>query len=215
MHHAGLKKNGFTLLEILVALAIFSVIIGALYSAFFLSQKAVDAVDDSLVRLQEARAVVDVMKREIESSYYTDQTSNSKKYTIFKLDDRDFYGKQASQLLFTAFTPLIPGLARITYTVEENDGRLTLKKKIISAFAQTDKTKDIEVIEDLESFTVEVKYNGKWVKTWDSTMAKAPVTDEIRISLKMQPKKRNKEEQSPQGLLTISDIVRRKIGNTI
>jgi prepilin-type N-terminal cleavage/methylation domain-containing protein len=194
------ETDAFTLLEVLIAVAITSIIVAALYSAFSLSRKAVDAVDDSLLRLQECRSVLDVLKREIESSPY----DPTKSYTVFKLDDRDFYGKQASQLVFTSFSQLRPGLAKITYAVEENEGKLTLKKKVDPAYGQAVETKSVELIENLESFTVEAGYKSKWVKTWDSAMTNT-YPEEIRISLKMV----SKEGEAP---FTVSEIARLRIG---
>jgi len=177
-------EEGFTLLEVLIALGISVIIITALYSAFFLSRKAVDAVDDSLLRLQESRALLDTIKREMESALY----ERVKPYTFFKLEDRDFYGKQASRVSFTSFSPLIPGLAKIDYSVEEDDGKLVLKKRIGSVFAQAGEPKSVELMENLESFTVEVRYGDKWVKTWDSAESNS-MPEEIRVSVKVSEKK--------------------------
>jgi len=163
----------------------------------------VDAVDDSLLRLQESRAVVDAIKREMESALY----EKEKSYTAFKLDDRDFYGKQASQLSFTSFIPSLPGLAKISYTVGESDGKLVLKKKVISAYAKSAETKGIELMEDIESFTIEARYTDKWVKTWDSEVSNS-IPDEIRVSVKIYLKK----EDSP---FTISDIANPKYSKTL
>jgi len=90
----SLGKGGFTLLEILIAIAIMSIILVALYSTYLLAHKALFDVDKSLVKLQEARAFADILKREIESTLYSQANS----YCVFKMDDRDFYGKQASSL---------------------------------------------------------------------------------------------------------------------
>jgi prepilin-type N-terminal cleavage/methylation domain-containing protein len=196
-HSTRNTQQGFTLLEVLVAVAITVVVVAALYSTFFVARRAVDAVDDSLIRIQECRAVLDTMKREIESSLYRSGSS----YTAFKLDDRDFYGKQASQLLFTSFSPLMPGLAKINYTVEEHEGKLVLSKKVSSAFGARGETKNIELIEEMESFTVEAGYGDKWVRTWDSGGASGGAPEEIRISMKVYTKK-------GEGLLTISEIAR-------
>jgi prepilin-type N-terminal cleavage/methylation domain-containing protein len=200
----ALSNNaGFTLIEVLIAAAITSMIIAALYSTFFLSRRAVDAVDDSLVKLQESRAVLDAVKREIESAVY----SGEKTYTLFKLDDRDLYGKQASQLLFTSFSPLRPGLSKIAYTAEENDGKLILKKKVEAAYGGPVETRDVDLMEDIESFTVEAKYKETRVKTWDSTVS-GGLPDELRISLSF----RIRKEESP---FTISDVARPRAGKIL
>ncbi len=190
--------SGFTLMEVLLAVALTAIIVAALYSTFFLSRRAVDAVDNSLLKLQECRAVLDLLKRELESSLY----DVNKSYTILKIEDRDFYGKQASQMVFTSFSPWLPGVAKITYTVEEKDGILTLKKKIEPAYGKAVETNSVDLIENIESFTIEAGSNGKWVKTWDTGVSKAS-PDDIRITAKVVTKK----DESP---VIVSDIARIK-----
>ena len=197
------ESGGFTLLEVLIAFAITCIIMAALYSTFFISHKAVTSVDDSLLRLQECRSTLDVIKRELESCLY----DGNKKYTVFKLEDRDFYGREASQLTFTSFSPLLPGLSKIAYTVEENDKKLTLKKSMVSAYSQpTEKPMSVPLIEDIQSFTVEALYNGKWVKTWDGELSNLP--EQIRITVSIYPKK----GAAP---LTLSDIARPRVGKAL
>lgn len=176
--------EGFTLLEVIVAFGISVIVMTALYSAFFLSRKGVDAVDGSLLRLQESRAMLDTIKREMESGVY----EIAKPYTFFKLEDRDFYGKQASRISFTAFSSLVAGLAKIEYSVEEGEGKLVLKKRIGPAFTQTNEPKSIELMEEVESFMVEARYGEKWVKTWDSAESHS-MPEEIRVSVKVYTKK--------------------------
>lgn len=196
------KVDGFTLLEVVIAFAITCIVLAALYSTFFLSHKAVTVVDDSLLKLQEARAVMDVLRRELESSV----CDRGKDYSVFKVNDRDFYGKQASQLAFASYSPYIPGISKVSYIVEEDDNKkLVLKKAMVPAFGKPPEVKPVELMEDIESFTVEVKFNDKWVKTWDSTQSSCP-TDQVRISVNISPKK----GESP---ITISDIAKPKIGN--
>ena len=210
------RRKGFTLIEILLAVAIFSVISAALYSTFFLSQRAVDAVDDSLQRLQESRAIIDTLTREIESALVpADPARTATGYYVFKLSDRDFYGRQASELTLTCFSPRVNGLSKIHYDVVESDGKLSLRKSIASAFASKAEPAPLELMEDVESFTIEVKYGDTWVKTWDSAMTKK-IPDEVRVSLTMKPgKKRTQEEKASQPGITISDIAKPKLNRTL
>jgi general secretion pathway protein J len=201
------RRSGFTLIEILIAVAILSVVLAALYSTFFLSQRAVAVVDDSLIRLQESRGLVDILKREIESSCCWDRLGQGDKYTVFLLEDRDYYGRQASRLSFSAFSSLQHGLARLDYSVEEDKGKMILKKSIVSAFREPEDIKRIELIEDIESFTVEARYKNAWVKTWDSELNNA-VPDEIRISLVMHVGDKGRQ-------IMISDIAKPRIGKKL
>ncbi|HWR90754.1 MAG TPA: type II secretion system protein GspJ [Dissulfurispiraceae bacterium] len=173
------RDRGFTLLEVLLSIALLAVVITVLYSTFFLSRRAVDAVDDSLLRLQECRSALDLMRREMESAYLRD---GDEKYTLFKIEDRDFFGRQTSQVTFTSFTPQATGLAKITYRIDEEDGQLMLTKKIVSPFSRTEEPQAVPLIEDVESFTVEVRFNDRWVRTWDTAVTKK-TPQEIRISL--------------------------------
>ncbi len=172
--------KGFTLLEVLVAFAILSIILSALYSTFALSHKAVEGVEDSIIKLQESRMAIDIMKREVDSLVFRGGNNNM----AFKLEDRDIYGKQASRIVFTSLSPLVPGLSFISYSVEERDGKLVVLKKMNSANTPDNMTKEVEIAEGVESFTVEARDNGNgtWSKVWNARdIGKIP--EELRITL--------------------------------
>jgi prepilin-type N-terminal cleavage/methylation domain-containing protein len=195
-------QRGFTLLEILVSLALLSIILGALYSTFFLSHKAVSGVEDSILKLQECRMTLDKMTRELDSAIY----NKDQNYTSFRIEDRDLYGKQTSKLTFTTFSPLTPGLSLISYYVEEKDGIMVLFKKIRSAYkAETEEDKGVELIEGVEAFSVEAKEKGKWIKTWDSSETNMR-PEEIRLTITVLMKDRP---------LTIYETIQPKIGKTL
>jgi general secretion pathway protein J len=194
-------KDGFTLLEMLIATALLAIILAALYSTFFLSQRAIDGLDESLIKLQECRNALDVIGREAESLLYTRTNSHS----FFKVEDKDIYGKQASRLSFTSFSPLNYGLSAISYYVEEKDGVLTLYKKMENPYKPDDTVKGVDLIEGVGSFTVEVKQGDKWVKTWD-TIETGSAPPEIRITITALLKDRP---------VSLFETVRPMIGGTI
>jgi len=195
-----LQKKGFTLLEVLIAVAILSIVLTALYGTFFLSSRAMEDMDESMTKLQESRKAIDILRRELESVYYN---PNDEK-TFVRILDKDLYGKQATQLEFTAFTTIRPGLSKISYYMEEKDKKRTLFKKIGSSFGK-EESEGTDIIEDLEEFTIEAKYQDKWVKTWDTGLTKE-TPDEIKISLSVMIKGRK---------VTLSDIARPMYGKTI
>jgi general secretion pathway protein J len=174
----GKKRGaGFTLIEVLIAIAILSIVLTAIYSTFFLSYRAIDGMDEYMLKLQESRMAIDILRRELDSAFYRGNETN----TLLKIQDRDINGKQASQLTFTTFSPLRPGLSRISYYIEDKDGKLNLFKKLESSYSKK-KTDGVDIIDDLEAFTVEVLYNDRWVKTWDTDVTKN-IPDAIRIGL--------------------------------
>jgi general secretion pathway protein J len=195
-----LCRKGFTLLEVLIAVAILSIVLTALYSTFFLSSRAMEDMDESMTKLQESRKAIDILRRELEAAYHND---NNEK-TFVKILDKDLYGKQATQLEFTAFTTVRPGLSKISYYMEEKDKKRTLFKKIGSSFGK-EESEGTDIIEDLEEFTIEAKYQDKWVKTWDTGVTKK-MPDEIKISLSVMIKGRK---------VTLSDMARPMYGKTI
>jgi type II secretion system protein J len=189
----GTQGEGFTLIEVLVSVAILSVILAAIYGTFFLSHRAIEGMDESMTKLQESRRALDVLKRELDSAVFIPEPNNGK--TFFRMQDKDIYGKQASQLAFTAFSVLRPGLSRIAYYIEDKDRKLYLYKKVESPFGKQE-TEGVEIIEDLDTFAVEVKYKDKWIKIWDTDINKN-MPDEVRISLSMMIKGRK---------VTLSDV---------
>lgn len=197
------RHTGFTLIEVLIAVAIFSLVMVSLYSSFSLSYRAVTEVDDSLLKLQESRGILDIIKREIESAFY----EQNKDYVFFKLDDRDFYGRQASEISFTSFSPLMPGIARISYAFDELDEKMALRKQLSSLYTSPQDSAGVILLEDIELFVIEAKYKDQWVKTWDSN-ATGRLPDELRISIAMKIGDRK-------DIVTVSDIARPKIGKTL
>lgn len=184
-------SSGFTLLEVLVSIAITAIILTSLYSGFFISKKAVDSLDDDLVRLQEMRMSLDMMRREIESAFF----SWEKPYTFFRIEGREIYGMDTSSIAFTTFSPFKPGLLAVSYFTEKKGTTLVLKKdsgfKIGGSVSEIQSNrvenkgkddKSVEVLENIESFSVEARYRGEWIKTWDSNLShEAP--EEVRLTI--------------------------------
>ncbi|MBZ0154614.1 MAG: type II secretion system protein GspJ [Alphaproteobacteria bacterium] len=200
-HPVSCRERGFTLIEILLALVLLSVVLGALYSTFFLSQRALEGMDDTLVKMQECRMTLDMMRRELDSLVY----STGNKYTLFKVEDRDLYGKQASRLLFSSHSPLAPGLSSLSYYVEEQEGKKTLLKKRYSSHEKPGEEKGMELIEEIEAFSVEVREGGGWVRTWNAA-ENGKVPEEIRITVTVMIKDKK---------LSLSETVRPKIGSVL
>ena len=65
------RQAGFTLIEVLVAVFLLAVILGAVYTAFFVIHDATTITGNMVIRLQEARASMDLMRREIEAAMPT------------------------------------------------------------------------------------------------------------------------------------------------
>ncbi len=199
-----LNKRGFTLIEVLIATTILSVVLAAIYSTFFLSHRAMEGMDEHMLKIQESRKALDILRRELDSVYF----DSGDKYTSFKIEDRDIYGKQATQLTFTTFSTLRPGLSRISYYIEEKDGKLNLFKKIESPYFNEnnrEETQGVDIIENIEAFAIEAIYNDNWVKTWDTEIIQG-LPEKLRISLTIKIKGRD---------VILSDMSRPRIGRRV
>jgi hypothetical protein len=64
---------------------------------------------------------------------------------------------------------------------------------------------DVELIENIGSFSVQVRRQDQWIKTWDTEINRQ-VPDEIRITLSVPVKERQ---------LAVFDTAKPRIGRTI
>jgi general secretion pathway protein J len=201
--------RGFTLIELMIAIAIMSAMLAALYGSFLLADRALVQVGESSLKLQESCAFVDTLKRELESVRYSPDNS----FCVFKMNDRDFYGRQASSLTMTTTTPLMKGLAKINYAIEERDGSLVITKSMVSAFSREAEENRVDLVEDIESFTLQAKYQDTWVKTWDSSLSKdAPAEVKITLTMRM---KSNKEEASSAVPFSVFETAKVMVGRPL
>ena len=161
------KCRGLTLIEILVAMGILSIILLSVYGTFFSVNRAVDATDGTMLRFREVRVFFDLIRREVEAAYLGRGIIDNR--TFFRVKDRDVYGKKISELEFTAFAPYGKGLFGIRYFVEGENK--VLYKNAMSLF-QSGKADKIEVLDKVDEFQVEVNNGSKWIGTYDSQLTR-------------------------------------------
>lgn len=169
------NRNGFTLIEILVALAIAAVVIGSAYTLLFTVKKGTAGVYEKMKEKEKVLNLLSMIRKEVESVYYAGNTD----YTGIKIEEKDFYGRPASRLTFTCF--FRDGIKVISYAVEEDkDNRLNIIKTIADVIKGGRPIK-ITVLKDVEGFSAQVLDEG-YDKVYDSTKLKK-VPKDIKISL--------------------------------
>ncbi|GFO56226.1 general secretion pathway protein GspJ [Geomonas sp. Red276] len=170
-----LNSKGFTLIELLVALALMVILSGALYGTYFSVTAARERGGARIEARRELSSTLGRLHNEIASAYFPATGANTAGKALFKVEDRDVFGKPASLIAFTFFAPprvdTAPGsgLTRVSYFVREKDGVLTLVRESRDPYFDTTvKSYPYPVIDQVESFLVECYDGGKWVKTWDT-----------------------------------------------
>jgi len=117
------RPRGFTLVEVVLALAIFGLLIVTAYSAFFIGHRAVIAGERDAAISQRLRVVSEILGRQIRSAVY-----------YFARDDDDvlpFFAGGSAGVSFVTASPQSrggTGLAVVTYQVV--DGSLILQERM-------------------------------------------------------------------------------------
>jgi prepilin-type N-terminal cleavage/methylation domain-containing protein len=189
----NINQKGFTFIEVLIAVLLTSVVLGAIYGTFFLAQRAKEQGGDSMLRLYEAQKIMDTLRRELEAV----------KGGV-EIRDKEYFGKQASGVSFITFSPKRGILTKMDYSIKEDNGALSMEKKedyLPNSAAAIPAHKAV-LLEQIDEFIVEVNSGGKWVKTYSGTGRPSS----MRVTLKVPFKGR---------LFTLSEIVTPRIGKTL
>ena len=119
--------KGFTLLEVLVSMAILVIIMAALYSAYTTNVEAIQIARQNGEVHQTARIVLDRMTKDLQSALIEVSVPSDKLKLGLVGEDREIDGRRADRIDFTTVTHLpltekgpASDLCEIGYLIEEN-----------------------------------------------------------------------------------------------
>ncbi len=119
--------KGFTLLEVLVSMAILVIIMAALYSAYTTNVEAIQIARQNGEVHQTARIVLDRMSKDLQSALIEVSVPSDKIKLGLVGEDREIDGRRADRIDFTTVTHLpltekgpASDLCEIGYLIEEN-----------------------------------------------------------------------------------------------
>ncbi|MCW5200417.1 PilW family protein [Desulfobulbus sp. F4] len=137
MKRKYLKSNGFTLIELMIAIAMVSLLAGAMYSVYSIQQKSYTVQEQVTEMQQKMRSALDIMTRDLRMAGYDPQGTCSP-----EIREAD-----AQKIIFDICDPMDPddpnrvvfGIHRITYQFDKGEKRLEVLR---------DENKDGTVVND-------------------------------------------------------------------
>ena len=120
--------KGFTLLEVLVSVAMIVVVMAAIYGAYTSNVESIQMARQNSLVYQTARVILDRMSRDLESAFLTERLSDNMPQTGLVGQDLEIDGRPADRVDFTSLShvPLteddLPSdLCEIGYHLEKDE----------------------------------------------------------------------------------------------
>ncbi|MGO8764810.1 MAG: prepilin-type N-terminal cleavage/methylation domain-containing protein [Limisphaerales bacterium] len=190
------RPKGFTLIEVMIAMAIFSMVVAAIYSTWYLILRGTHTAQEAAAQVQRERIAIHT----IEDSLTSIQSFQaSPQYYSFVLENGDspllsyssrlpedfprsgrYGGFNVRRLIFTVEPPPNPGNAFVENTSEKD---LVLRQyPILTGIDPDEQAAPFVLARNVQTFSVECwdTNTGDWVDEWDNTNAIPPM---IRVDL--------------------------------
>ncbi len=152
----------------------------ALYGSYFALVAGRDRATAVAEEVRELRTTLDALRRQIASAYcrkpVPPEDPDHPRFR-FVVEDRDFYGKPASNLTFTTIAPPAVGEAQpvsdqvlVEYrpVAKENGMQVTVRKRDV--YMEGEAPPAYAQMEDVQGFLVECYDGSKWVRSWDARL---------------------------------------------
>jgi general secretion pathway protein J len=205
-----MRQDGFTLIEIMVALVITAIVLTLVYSSFSAVMDTRERVMNASDLDTTARLVLTRLTREIESAFIVKRPEDlppESRYTIFEGAQENVDQRPADRISFTTFAHTKRGVdadesdqALISYEVEAmptepgHEEPLALIRREWRRIAPPGETqfyepRPIPLAEDIQGFRLRfLNEDGEWVDEWNSTDIRTldllPVAVEITLTLR-------------------------------
>ena len=171
--HIIKARSAFTLLEVLIALTLLSLLGAALFTSYFSVVKVRDRIADGMEERRELGTTFDLIRREIASCLYAKSDNRLR----FVVEDRDIFGKPASNLELTTLVAnhnvgniRISGVSAVRYETIERDGSVILARREQDLFYDWQAARPYPQMERINSFLVECYDGSKWLRSWDTAL---------------------------------------------
>lgn len=168
-----LATDGFTLLELMISLSIFSLIIVAVYAALNIGAESAVRGTARALDNQHARAALSLLTRQLKSAYPLTLRAEGETFVYF------FGGPQELSFISGDGWAEVGGLSKITYFLKEEDGHVSLWVRTTAPVLPADLIDDVEggvvqetrllpQVEELSwGYLGQVETAEEWTDEWD------------------------------------------------
>ncbi len=179
-------KGGFTLVEILVAMAIIVTIVSMVYGSYFATSKSTQVYKSKITLSQQGRKVLEQMTRQIRCSYAKKANKNTYQTSIPQQGKADPVGEinyfngnsdePSGEILHLVTTNgfLVEqdppnGLFEVTYKFDKSKGLLFSSQRRFASTTKSaaQKKKWQPIAEDIESLNLAFFDGQQWLDKWD------------------------------------------------
>jgi general secretion pathway protein J len=184
------RARGFTLVEVLLALAVLSVILLLLLSAFTGAGRAREILFSRSKEFRQIRLAMDRLGTELQGAFSTPFHEES----AFTSREDQFSGKPAATLAFTAFRLPEPGRERLPADIVKiryfprlsSDGsslELHREQSDLPFLSNRIPPRESLVAEGLSGFRVELHDGSAWQKEWPGGRGKSELPKKVAFVL--------------------------------
>ncbi len=193
--HPWLSRRAFTLLEVILALAIMSVLAVTLFSSLSIAFKARDKAQAALEPVREIESVMEIIRGELESALPPRGTSPS---TFVGTDYKGTNGYDDDDVVYATMQPGAIGRPKlgdikrvqlITLLDQANGTRVLVRRVTSNLLSPNPQLlPDDEIIcRAVRSFDI-MYYDGtEWWQSWDSSLEQESLPIAVQVTLQLEP----------------------------
>lgn len=181
-----LDQRGFTLVEILVAVAVAALLLSTIYGVFQTVAGAKQRLDQEGESYHQARVIFDRLSRELRGAYAP--AANSRSRFEGGTNDR---GETYLRFTTTASTPLSgAGIGEVSYLLQQDPdhpaGRKVLERSEQGLTSATQTAQGYRIASGIETLTLRFYHQGGWSEQWPAANpVRLPQAVEISLQLEV------------------------------
>jgi type II secretion system protein J len=161
-------QKGFTLLEVVIAVAITAFLMAAVYGVFSSTSRARTKVEESSIRFHQARVFFERISRELRGIVWSSKDSNT--FFICKVEDNSF-----KEIVFTTAPDAAFGTAgtdgvTARYALEKDAGDLHTLYRTVSVAEGSASSEESRytIVENISKLGFRFFREGAWFEKWNA-----------------------------------------------